>query len=286
MSINKPIAILVVSLLVFTHQVNSVEEIAAESAVTKSEATTTFAEEYSVNESIKIKIENIIKQSKAKRIHYFPGPSNLIGVGLQFSNGKEMVLFATSDGDVLLSGMAISTETGLSITETSLNNLPPADYSVLLSEVAKTTKIPKTGDVNTGTFNVFFDPQCGYCKKLYMTIESLRKDGYALNVNYIPVAVMGPASENYSSALLAYEGLRESEILDQIMSSGGITVTEQDVQKGRVESSANTEIFQRSGFSAVPVIVYEHEGSVEIIQGLISREKVLAISGIEQVSLK
>jgi hypothetical protein len=61
-----------------------------------------------VSTEARARIEALVGKSGGK-VNYFQGPSGTVGVGVTMQNGKQLVLYATADGRVLFSGVAVDT---------------------------------------------------------------------------------------------------------------------------------------------------------------------------------
>ncbi len=182
----------------------------------------------------------------------FPAAGGLVGWVVQdLNSGKNLVVYTSKDGEVLLAGMALD-KTGKNLTASYAEQYIPAqDYSVAMAEFAKAATVVVGNPNAKASMTVIFDANCGYCKALHKLIQPA-VDAGDLRVTYVPVAILGQDSDVKAAGILAsktpaaavhatVEGYPESSndktLLAKVMS--------------------NTMLMKKWGFSGTPGVLYK-----------------------------
>jgi hypothetical protein len=201
------------------------------------------------------------------QVSYFPGPSGTVGVGVTMTNGKQMVLYATADGKVLFSGIAVDTVTGENLTRRDLAaRVPKPDLSGMLKH-ARAARSVTVGEGGTEFF-VFVDPNCPFCHKAFALFEGLAAEGGAFTVHYIPVGILGPRSENAAKGLLGEPEERQLARLEALMSGTAGPVSNDAIARGDKAHQSNLAIFRNLQLEAVPVTLIVSGEELSVRNGL------------------
>lgn len=104
------------------------------------------------------------------------------------------------------------------------------------------------------TVYVFFDPQCPHCAALWKSARPLKSQAKFI---WIPVRLMGDASESQGAAILAAKdpvAAMDEHEASMAAKGGGISAMGK-VDEQRAMVKKNTDLFNRFGFSSIPSIV-------------------------------
>lgn len=222
---------------------------------------------FEVSEVVKKKIEKFV--GKSAKTNYFKSESGLIGVALTMKNGKQRVIYSTSDGEHLIAGMMVNTSTGSSITPKEVEKYAPKpDYSALLNNLKSSKTIQSGNKDSDNELYVFVDANCGICHSIYSDINKLLDEGEDINVKWVPVAIMGGDSENKAQGLLGVDDTKKGISLKAVMQKLPYVPKEEDVAEGRLKLAQNMNIFSAYGFGGVPVVVRKYKGKdIKIFPG-------------------
>jgi len=225
-----------------------------------------------VSTEARARIEALVARSGGK-VNYFPGPSGTVGVGVTMQNGKQMVVYATADGRVLFSGVAVDTVSGENLTRRDLAaQLPKPDLSGMLKH-ARAAQAITVGSGGTEFF-VFVDPHCPYCHKAFGLFEALAADGSEFTVHYIPVGILGPRSENAAKALLGQPPERREATLSALMKGSAGPASNEAIGKGDKAHQSNLAIFRNLQLEAVPVTLIVTGEELTVRNGLPQLEEL------------
>jgi len=202
------------------------------------------------------------------QVSYFDGPSGTVGVGVSLPNGKQMVLYGTSDGRVLFSGVAVDTVTGENLTRRDLSSrLPKPDLAGMLKHVRAARAIT-VGGGDRVEFYVFVDPNCPFCHKTHALFERLAAEGGEFTVHYIPVGILGPRSENAAKGLLGQPQEHQAEALATLMRGQAGPASNEAIGRGDKAHQSNLAIFRNLQLEAVPVTLVVNAGELSVSNGL------------------
>jgi hypothetical protein len=220
-----------------------------------------------VSAEARARIEALVAKNGGQ-VSYFTGPSGTVGVGVSLPNGKQMVLYGTTDGRVLFSGVAIDTVTGENLTRRDLTaRLPKPDLTGMLKHARAARGITVGGGDGTEFF-VFVDPHCPFCHKAHALFETLAAEGGEFTVHYIPVGILGPRSENAAKGLLGEPEERQREALASLMRGKAGPATNEAIGRGDKAHQANLAIFRNLQLEAVPVTLVLSAGELTVSNGL------------------
>lgn len=226
----------------------------------------------SVSPEARQRIEALVGKSGGT-VSYFPGPSGTVGVGVTMKNGKQMVVYATADGRVLFSGIAVDTVSGENLTRRDLAaHVPKPDLSGML-KLARAAQAITVGRGGTEFF-VFVDPHCPYCHKAFGLFEGLAAEGAEFTVHYIPVGILGPRSENAAKGLLGQPAERRPEALADLMKGSAAPASNEAIGKGDKAHQSNLAIFRNLQLEAVPVTLIVSGEALTVRNGLPQLEEL------------
>jgi thiol:disulfide interchange protein DsbG len=244
-----------------------------------------LAEAFVVEPDARSRIEAVVSKGGAK-VHYFPGPIPMIGVGLTMASGKQMVVYATPDGRTLFSGVALDTATGENLARRDLaSKLPAPDLSGLPGTLRKAAGVTLGSESAPAEFFVFVDPHCPYCHKAYEVFEQLAASRQDFKVHWIPVGILGPRSENGAKAILGAGG-RAGELLAGYMREGTPVAAPGDIAAGDKAHQANVALYRSLQFSGVPVVVSARGNAVHVQNGLPALADLAAVLDAPRVAMK
>jgi hypothetical protein len=223
-----------------------------------------FDTAFKVDEETRQKIEYVVTKSGGTP-NYFEGPSGTIGVGLSMPNGKQMVLYATADGEVIFSGVAMETTTGENLTRRDLEEkLPPPDFSGVVEAAQRASAIWDGVEGAETEFFVFIDPHCPYCHQTYQMFEALKAEGRKFQVHWIPVGLLSAKSQNSAKSLLGVpEESQLAELSEYMRNISGPAMTA-DIERGDKPHEGNLAIFRNLQFQGVPVVVTKRGEEVAV----------------------
>lgn len=125
------------------------------------------------------------------------------------------------------------------------------------------------------TAYVLFDPQCPHCAELWNTAEQLSG---RVRIKWIPVAIMGPASQAQAAALL--EDFEPVVLMQQIKEATLRGEAPPDINPAPSPETLeqverNTELLRLLGATSVPLIVHQNSsGSMQTVTGALSAKKL------------
>jgi thiol:disulfide interchange protein DsbG len=241
--------------------------------------TPAYATEFVVSDEVRARIEPVLKKSGGE-LTYFEGPSDMIGIGVSFVNGRQLVVYATPDGRAVFSGVAIDVETGQNLSNADLQKLPPPNYEGLVDMVANAkantgrelTMFTEGNPESTNRYFVFVDPKCPYCHKTYDAFLKLMADGHDMVVHYIPVGILGPESENIAKEMVAMEDAEALELMRKLTRREPHLSDQTRVGAGNEGHSRNLALFRQLQFDAVPVVISDVSGTYNVRRGAIASE--------------
>ena len=122
---------------------------------------------------------------------------------------------------------------------------------------AEATGFTVGSTMSARTVFVFFDPQCPHCAALWESAKPLKAQAKFI---WIPVALMGKASETQGAALLASKNpvtAMDEHEASMAAKTGGI-VASGDVEAEKAKIAKNTALMTRFGFASIPTIVAQN----------------------------
>jgi thiol:disulfide interchange protein DsbG len=132
------------------------------------------------------------------------------------------------------------------------------------------------------TVYVFFDPQCPHCAALWKSARPLKSQAKFV---WIPVRLMGDASESQGAAILAAKdpvAAMDEHEASMAAKGGGISAMGK-VDEQRAMVKKNTELFNRFGFSSIPSIVATNAktGALVTREGSMPTGELAAFLGLQ-----
>lgn len=229
----------------------------------------------------------------------FPGPAGLTGILVQGGQNPPVVLFATPDGKYLIAGNLYDRR-GVNLTQKALDHFGPsalpAGFSsathVLAPSLGTPIVAPGTGTaidpakaayVSAGKGSrpvyVFFDPDCIWCHKLWLSIKSLPPATLSdIDFRWIPIAFVHPEDSEKKGARILSEGWKaleaNEELFDDKKESGGAVPLDDPalIEKVRANASYLSKV-------ETPTIVYRSAFGMKIYEGYPDTPTLLKILG-------
>lgn len=170
------------------------------------------------------------------------------------AENKNIVVYTTADGQILLGGIALD-KTGKNLTaEYSELHVPPPDHSAAFKDF---TQEGASAGVVIGAatakaeITVLFDANCGFCKIMHGLTKPAVDSGQ-LRVRYVPVAILGADSGPKGAAMLATDNA--GPLVDVLANGGRIQVSNDQALLSKVK--ANTDLMRKHGFNGTPAVFY------------------------------
>ncbi len=144
----------------------------------------------------------------------------------------------------------------------------------MLDRIHEATAVPE--GQGQRVVNIFFDPDCPYCHKLYNDLRPwVGKDN--LQLRWIPVAVLTPSSMTKAAAILQapnrlqafYENENNYDLNASGSPGGGIDPAKVVEPQTRKWIDANDAVLKRAGiYYAIPLVVFSDKaGKAELFIG-------------------
>lgn len=163
-------------------------------------------------------------------------------------------------------------------TATGVSNAKPELASSLLGDIHQASWIAEGKGPHV--IYIFFDPNCPYCHKLFEETRSYVKQG-KVTLRWIPVGVLTTTSEGKAAAMLqAKDRLKAFYHNENHYSRSGGGALEEGLAGPKVEKElkANERLLGRTGFGAVPTLLYRaSNGDAELVQGAPPKERLKKI---------
>lgn len=153
----------------------------------------------------------------------------------------------------------------------------------MLKDIGQTTWISEGKGPHV--IYIFFDPNCPYCHKLYVSTRDWVKAG-KVELRWIPVGILMPTSAGKAVAMLGAEDplkafYQNEEHYDK---SAGFGAIDEDIATPAVEKKlkANENLLERTRFGAVPIMLFDskNDGAV-LVQGAPPKDRLENV--LEQV---
>ena len=252
------------------------------------------ATELEVSDEVRARIEPVLKKSGGE-LTYFKGPSDMIGIGVSFVNGRQLVVYATPDGRAVFSGVAIDVESGQNLSNADLQKLPPPNYAGLVDMVANAkaqtgrelTMLTEGNPDSNNRYFVFVDPKCPYCHKTYSEFLKLMSEGHDMVVHYIPVGILGPESENIAKEMVAMDDANALELMRKLTRREPHLSDQARVGAGNDGHGRNLALFRQLQFDAVPVVISDVSGTYNVRRGAIDGavlEQELRVAAVQKLA--
>lgn len=252
------------------------------------------ASEFVVADDVKARLDPVLTKSGGE-LTYFDGPADMIGVGVSFINGSQMVVYATADGTTVFSGVAIDVASGQNLVSMDMQKLPPPDYSGLFEKLAEAkgsngrpiTWMSEGNPESTNQYYVFVDPKCPYCHKTYDAFLKVLADGEDLIVHYIPIGILGPESENLAKEMAGMPAEKALALMRKQMRREPHIADPAAISAGKSKHGHNLALFRQLQFDAVPVVISNVNGNYNVRRGALPAETItqeLRVAKVEKLA--
>ncbi len=233
------------------------------------------------------KLVNTITKGTVTVINTFQGPDGMVAIeGISnkiLPNGQRRKLFAwmtPGGGAVIPVPAPLLSETGVNYTEQALIAMglqkkpeAPSAVATAVAHGAKTFMVGNNGPI----IDVFFDPNCIYCHKLYERALPLIKAG-KLQMRVTMVGFLKPSSADKAAAILLTKdpakalAYNEAHFVKSTEEGGIKPITKQQPATTAAVGS-NTGILIKTGQEATPAIVFcDKAGDFKMIHGIPGNE--------------
>jgi len=166
------------------------------------------------------------------------------------SSGKDIILYSSKDGNVLIAGRLID-KNGKDLSALYAEaNIPAPDYSVALTEFKAAPSVTVGNAKAKGELVVVFDANCGFCKAMHKLLAPA-VDAGELKVHYVPVAILGADSDVKGAGILA---AKNAKVALASAVDGHAETSNDAALLAKVR--ANTELMRKHGFNGTPVVMY------------------------------
>jgi len=125
---------------------------------------------------------------------------------------------------------------------------------------------------------VFFDPNCPFCHRLFVNTREWVKQN-KVELRWIPVGILTTTSAGKAAAILGAKSPRKAFYQNEEHYDRGGAI-EEDIPSPAVEKKlkANDDLLARTGFGAVPVMLFDgNDGTPIIVQGSPPKQKLAVI---------
>ncbi len=207
------------------------------------------------------KIPEVIKGLQASGagmtvLNAFDAAGGLKGWVVKDANsGKDVVVYTTPDGQVLVAGLVLDKSGRNLSSEYADQYLPKADYSKAMAEFHDKAASFDIGSKDAkAEITVVYDPNCPFCHAVHKIAMPAVQAGH-LRVRLVPVAILGRDSPEKAAGLLA---AKDHAAALNATTSGLGTVQRSTDPKFAAEVSANTELMRKYGFNGTPVVLYQY----------------------------
>lgn len=182
----------------------------------------------------------------------FPAQGGLDGwVVKDQGSGKQVVIYTSADGNVMLAGMMLD-KSGKNLTaEYTEQFVAPPDYSAALADFNKAASVMIGKSSAKAELTVAFDPNCGFCKVLHRLLEPAVNAG-EVKVRYVPVAILGADSDRKSAALLESKDVMGD--VSTLATGGKAPLSTKPELLAKVQE--NTQLMRKHGFNGTPAVLY------------------------------
>lgn len=149
----------------------------------------------------------------------------------------------------------------------------------MLKDIGQTTWISE--GKSTRIIYIFFDPNCPYCHRLFLNTRDWVKQN-KVELRWIPVGILTTTSAGKAAAILGAKDPRKAfyENEDGYKRGDGGGGIEEDIASSKTEKKlkANEALLARTGFGAVPLMLFEaKDGTPIMLQGAPPPEKLAVV---------
>ena len=187
---------------------------------------------------------------------------------------------------VVLVGAALFSTAAFSEDQPKPQYASKPEYHALYLELEKAEVIVEGAKDAKSVLYVFFDPNCLYCHLTWKALQPYEKVG--LQVRWVPVAYQKPSSVGRAAAIMQASdrtaALRENEVkYDEAHFDGGIKPVDKPQAPLTVQLQANTQLMQKFGVPATPVLVWkDNNGNVQLKPGVPRLSQIPGITGLPE----
>lgn len=200
---------------------------------------------------------------KIKSIEPVTELDNKMAAFVQTEGGDNLIYWLDTKEHYINTG-ALILNNGVNLTNRYMAKMRPS-IKEGFNEVYKKGIV--LGDSNVPpekSMYVFYEPFCGYCKKLHRELEPYIKEG--LNVKIIPVSFLSSQSPNIIATLSKSDDLYRDLVLSD---SKMLKVTANATPELMAKIDGNFEVMKALGINGTPGVVYvADDGKYQIGRGM------------------
>lgn len=225
-------------------------------------------------------VEQYLMSKGSKITLAFPSQSGMKAIVVD--NGAQKRLFyITPDGKGLVAGLLFDA-TGNNVTVADLNRagvrdtggaatVSQAQWDQIWQEAGQLSYIEE-GTAGPVVY-VFFDANCPYCHRLYSNLRQYVAAG-RVRVRWLPVAILAESSKSLAAAI--YQSAAPKDTLSkmvnwQLLPASTIT------QEVNSRLAHDLVLMSSTGFTGVPVILYQQGGHARGVNGALDPDEIVKI---------
>lgn len=208
----------------------------------------------------------------------FDVPGNLKGYAVT-SKGMPSVFFTDKKGEVAFFGVLID-KNGKNLTKEYLEKYAqPKAFQHGISALEEDAAWFEEGTGQQVVY-VFYEPNCGYCHRLYKLLRNHLTD---LRIRWVPMAFLSNESAPVAAYMLASDNpneylakVNEAKEKNQPLPEPG------PYAKDHLDKlELNSTVMRQFGIQGTPAVVYEKDGKTSLIKGVPSMENLADMIGTE-----
>jgi thiol:disulfide interchange protein DsbG len=213
----------------------------------------------------------------------FKAVSGLDGWVVRGSDNQYSIVYTTSDGETLISGLLLN-QAGENLTSKySETYVPKPDYAKYWGLLGKSTWIATGAKQAKSVIYVFLDPSCTFCKLAWKSLQPYEAVG--LQVRWVPVGILSADSAGMAAAII--DSRDPGKALDEHMGGYDPRTQKGGVKTVAVSSATNAKlqenqgIMKALGLSGTPATLYKNaKGEVMLAPGMSKLSELPRVTGL------
>lgn len=225
--------------------------------------------------------------SGLKVVKQFPAASGLTGWVLS-QGGQYSLVYTTADKKTLVAGTVIGENGENFSAKYEEKYIPKPDFSSAFLQLDKASYVVEGAKTPKSTIYVFVDPNCPYCHFLWQALQPYEAAG--LQVNWIPVATLGPTSMPKAIEVLAAKdratAFRQMEQNHGKPWSPSKHTSENAQPVIAAAVRKNGLLMAEFGLAGTPGVVWrDKQGKVQVTSGMPRLSELPAITGLPEQAI-
>jgi len=204
----------------------------------------------------------------------FDAPLGLTGYVV--TNGaKSSIIYTDKNGSHMVVGMIMDAQGNNLSKEHSDKYLPKPDISGILGQAKQAAWVEE--GYGGGLVYVLADPNCGFCKKLFVSLREPIQNGH-LRVRWIMTGFLADDSSAKAAEIMSAKDdkKRLAGILSKYMSGPAVHLKPGEKVSGNIAAEGlkesmdkNQKFMEANGISGTPFVIYKtKEGEIKAIPGM------------------